>query len=251
MTQVTALASPLPDVHLFVTDVSDWALADVQLADADEVATFATQKRREEHLSGRWLLGEGLKRLGESDLSAIEVVRSEERAPSLHFIQGAWRRTPLPRISLAHSEGRVFLAVSSPDVQVGIDVEPLDRTLAANAFDMMAKGEELAYLKAHPAQAMQWWTGKEAVQKALGLGMHLNPRRIEIPIGEGSKEISVENSKIQLEYWQSKGYHISLALTPVSPGELTPEERLLEETRLAMEANPEWGVGCKTLRNNA
>ena len=98
---------------------------------------------------------------------------------------------------------------------------------------------------------MQWWTGKEAVQKALGLGMHLNPRRIEIPIGGGSKEISIENSKIQLEYWQSEGYHISLALTSVNPGELTPEERLLEETRLAMEANPEWGVGCKTLRNNA
>jgi len=250
MAHVVALNSPMPSVHLWVAEVSDWALSDVPLADPDEVATFVTQKRREEHLSGRWLLGEGLKRLGEVDLSAIEVVRSEARAPSLEFIQGAWRRTPLPRISIAHSQGCVFLALSPPDLQVGIDAEPLERTLAANAFDMMAKGEELAYLLKHPSLAMRWWTGKEAVQKALGLGMHLNPRDIEIPIGDGIKEISIENSIIQLEYWQEKDYHLSLATTHARPAETTPEDRLLEETRLAMEVNPEWGVGCNTLRNN-
>ena len=250
MTHMVALTSPTANVHLWVAEVVDWALSDVPLANPEEVATFVTQKRREEHLSGRWLLGEGLKRLGEVDLSVIEVLRSEARAPSLGFIQGAWRRTPLPRISIAHSQGRVFLALSPPDVQVGIDAEPLERTLAANAFDMMAKGEELAYLQEHPSLAMQWWTGKEAVQKALGFGMHLNPRDIEIPIGDEKKEISIENSKIQLEYWREYGYHLSLATARAGPVDPTPEDRLLEETRLAMEANPEWGVGCNTQRNN-
>lgn len=31
----------------------------------------------------------------------------------------------------------------------------------------------------------------------------------------------------------------------------TPEDRLLEATRSAMEADPDWGVGCKTTREGA
>ena len=250
MTHVTALSSPAPNIHIFVTEVRDWTLADVPLARAEEVATFVTQKRREEHLSGRWLLGECLKRLGESDLSTIEVVRNEQRAPSLRFIQGVWRRTLLPSLSIAHSNGCAFVAISPAELQVGIDAEPLSRVLAENAFDMMAKGAELAHLRQHPSRSMQWWTGKEAVQKALGLGMHLNPREIEIPIEANSKEISIGKSKIQLEYWNEMGYHLSLALCPAEPPEPTPEDRLLEITRTAMEADPAWGVGCKTQRRN-
>ena len=60
--------------------------------------------------------------------------------------------------------------------------------------------------------------------------------------------ISIGNSKIQLQYWTEKGYHLSLACTPSKPLMPTAEDRLLEKTRLAMEAQPNWGVGCKTQR---
>ena len=130
-------------------------------------------------------------------------------------------------------------------------MEPEGRTLAPNAFDMMAKGEELRYLRAHPDEAMRLWTGKEAIQKTLGLGMHLNPRDIEIPIGQEKLNISIGKSIIQLEYWKEKGFHLSLAFMPSTPPEPTPEERLLEETRAAMQADPNWGVGCKTQRSGA
>ena len=115
----------------------------------------------------------------------------------------------------------------------------------------MAKGEELRYLRAHPDEAMRLWTGKEAIQKTLGLGMHLNPRDIEIPIGQEKSNISIEKSIIQLQNWQEKGFHLSLAIMPSMPPEPTPEERLLEETRAAMQADPNWGVGCKTQRSGA
>ena len=218
---------------------------------ADEVATFVTEKRRSEHLSGRWLLGVALEHWGVTDLSTIEVQRTEHRAPYLTYIQGVWRRTPLPNISIAHSNDRVVVACASPEWSIGIDMEPEGRTLAPNAFDMMAKGEELRYLRAHPDEAMRLWTGKEAIQKTLGLGMHLNPRDIEIPIGQEKSNISIEKSIIQLQNWQEKGFHLSLAIMPSMPPEPTPEERLLEETRAAMQADPNWGVGCKTQRSGA
>ena len=48
--------SSVHDVSIHSVVVQDWNLIDVPLASPTEVATFATQKRREEHLSGRWLL---------------------------------------------------------------------------------------------------------------------------------------------------------------------------------------------------
>jgi hypothetical protein len=81
--------------------------------------------------------------------------------------------------------------------------------------------------------------------------MHLNPREIEIPIGPEKKNISIGNSNIQLVYWAEIGYHLSLALRPEAPSKSSPEERILEETRLAMQADPDWGVGCKTQRQGA
>ncbi len=250
--EVIELTSPCgADVTLFATEVRNWTLAEVPLAQADEVATFVTKKRRHEHLTGRWLLGKALIRWGVNDMSVVEVVRDERRAPSLVHIQGVWKRTPLPNFSITHSDGMVFLALADSTWSVGLDAEPLHRTLAENAYDLMAKGHELATLRTSPKHVFRAWTGKEAVQKCLGMGMHLNPREIEIPIEGNKVHITIENLKIQLDYWHSKGYHLSLAKRPSEPKELGPEERLLEETKLAMEADPDWGVGCKTQRQGA
>ena len=250
--QVVRLTPPhLSEVDVFAAEVKPWELRDVPLAQPAEVATFATDKRREEHLSGRWLLGQALTRWGVDDLSVLEVVRDEHRAPSLAYIHGVWKRTALPNISIAHSEGTVFVALVNEQWSVGFDAEPLERTLAENAYDMMAKGEELERLRASPSHVFQAWTGKEAVQKCLGLGMHLNPRHIQIPIGTDLCEISIENSKIQLDYWGENGYHCSLAKGPAKTVVPTPEDLLLEATRSAMESDPDWGVGCKTTRKGA
>ena len=144
-----------------------------------------------------------------------------------------------------------FVALVEPDRAVGFDAEPLGRQLAENAYDMMAKGAELDALRSTPQHVFQAWTGKEAVQKCLGHGMHLNPRNIQIPIGKESATISIENSKIKLNYWHENGYHCSLAMRPADVPVLTPEEVLLEATRSAMEADPDWGVGCKTTRSGS
>ena len=40
-----------------------------------------------------------------------------------------------------------------------------DREIQTNAFDMMAKGDELDFLIGNSKMAIETWTAKEAVQK--------------------------------------------------------------------------------------
>ena len=114
----------------------------------------------------------------------------------------------------------------------------------------MAKGEELDDLIRHPEHAIEAWVAKESVQKSLGLGMHLNPRLIEIPIGVAEPIISIGKSKIQLKKWVHKDAFVACAFTEGSLALPTAEDALLDATRSAM-ADGDWGVGCNTTRNNA
>lgn len=214
------------------------------LASVDEVSTFAVEKRRTEHLSGRWLLAQALERWG-LDPSQLEVRRTELRAPVLAYLPGLWVNTPLPSISIGHSGGWAYVAVIETEWSVGIDAEPADRGIAENAFDMMARGDELVWLQQNPDRAIELWTSKESIQKAMQMGMHLNPRKIRIPIGVGVKIISIENSKIQLQNWECGGARISLAWHNKSVHLRTPEDDLLDATRIAMQEQ-DWGIGCKT-----
>ena len=151
------------------------------MANADEVAKFATKKRLDEHLSGRLLLERALKSWG-INTSLLEVRRNQFRAPSIAYLPGSWIRQALPSISIGHSNGWVFVALIEPGWTIGIDAEPHDLAISAGVFDMMAKGEELLFLQSNPQHSVTLWTGKEAIQKAARMGMHLNPRNIEIPI---------------------------------------------------------------------
>jgi phosphopantetheinyl transferase len=224
------------------------SIEEVPLAHADEVSTFVMQKRRDEHLTGRWLLAEVLRQLGH-DPSLLTVERTQHRAPYLAYIHGVWKNTPLPSISVGHSDGWAYVAAVGHGWRIGVDAEARDRGIQANAFDMMAKGEELERLNADPDCAIEMWVSKEAIQKALGLGMHLNPREIEIPIGVQKDIISIEKSKIQLIKWIHQEAQIALAITPGSISVVTAEDRLLEVTKVAM-SEGDWGVGCNTVRNN-
>jgi hypothetical protein len=116
---------------------------------------------------------------------------------------------------------------------------------------MMAKGEELERLNEGKIDPLLAWTGKEAIQKALRMGMHFNPREIEIPIGDLEREISIGNSKIQLRNFLHPTHKITLAYGKDSTPIRSPEEALLEATRDAMDSGASWGVGCSTTRNNS
>jgi 4'-phosphopantetheinyl transferase EntD len=229
--------------------VDHFELEQVILASIDEVSTFAVEKRRNEHLSGRWLLAQALERWG-LDPSQLEIRRTELRAPVLAHLPGLWLNTPLPSISIGHSGGWAYVAVIETEWSVGIDAEPADRGIAKNAFDMMARGDELIWLRQNPTRAIELWTSKESIQKAMQMGMHLNPRQIQIPIGVGMKNISIGNTKIQLQNWEFNEARVSLAWHNKPVHLRTPEDDLLDATRIAMQEQ-EWSIGCKTTSQGA
>ena len=161
-------------------------------------------KRLADHNSGRLLLEKCLEHWGIS-LDLIEVLRTEHRAPYLSWINGVWRNEPLPGISIGHCENWAVCALIEPGYWIGIDAERKDREIQTNAFDMMAKGDELDFLIGNSKMAIETWTAKEAVSV--------------------SYRKAGENPK-------------------------TAEDDLLDATAEAMKQNPDFSVGCKTVRNN-
>ena len=188
------------------------------LCDPSEVSSFVTQKRYEEHVAGRWLLGELLEVWGLNQ-KEILVKRDENRAPILVWKNEITDSKDLPSISIGHSEGWAVVAICDSLCQVGIDAEPQERLISDTTFPLFSTGEELEEMRQNPEYAIPIWTAKEAVQKALRLGMHLNPRKVSTkwpkPIGKFSTKIPIEKEIIQLESWEHKDIHISLALAEV------------------------------------
>ena len=196
----------------------------------------ATQKRLNDHNSGRLLLERCLQHW-DLPLDSLEVLRTEHRAPYLSWINGVWRNEKLPGISIGHCEGWAVCALVEPGYWIGIDAELKDREIQANAFDMMAKGEELNFLIENSKMAIEIWTAKEAVQKAQKLGMHLNPRDINLADYEVKSFIHDE-------------LMVSVSWREAGKNPRTAEDDLLDATMEAMKNNPEFSVGCKTIRNN-
>ena len=238
-----------PKILCMMMPVRSYQIEEVQLAVSDEVATFATDKRKAEHLSGRLLLEYALVEWG-MDVSLIEVRRNEFRAPSIAYLPGTWLRAPLPSISLSHSSGWAFVALIEPNYTVGIDAELSNLKISQGVFDMMAKGEELQHLQENPNTAVELWTSKESIQKSLRKGMHFNPREIKIPIGESPKIISIENSIFKLVNLTKLGFQIGLSFGLGKGYDRIHEDDLLDETRDAMNSTDDWTVGCKTTSSN-
>ncbi len=193
----------------------------------------ASEKRIIDHTSGRWLLEQALIRWGISDLSQIEVCRDENRAPYLSWIPGCWRNDPLPSISIAHCQNAAVVALMESSYWLGIDAELANRGIAENAFDMMAKGEELAHLRENPQLAIEMWTTKEAIQKAHHLGMNLNPR-----------DIKTSKPDMELHLFIDDDLQIALAWRKAGEMPRKAEDELLNETRKAIESGQDFTVGC-------
>jgi len=196
----------------------------------------ASSKRLDDHNSGRLLLERCLEHWGVST-NLVEVLRTDLRAPYLSWLDGVWKNEPLPGISIGHCENWAVCALIEPGYWIGIDSEPKDRGIKSNAFDMMAKGEELNFLIENSKMAIEIWTAKEAVQKAERQGMNLNPRDIDL-------------SDYMVKSFKHDDLMISVSWRKAGENPRTPEDDLLEATRKAMEENSDFSIGCNTVRNS-
>lgn len=145
---------------------------------------LAARARRDRH-GDRTLAGRAALRLllahvlGEAPTRArnLAVERTCEHCGAPH----GRPRAPGVSLSGSTSEDQVLVAVAEQDVQVGVDVQALPTTLwpgfdAAVLHPRERPGRRAAGLRS----AVAVWTRKEAVLKAAGVGLRIDPSRIPL-----------------------------------------------------------------------
>ena len=149
------------------------------------LGTLRFPRRREDWLAGRWAAKRLLAalQLGGEPFAPTEtaLLRSPSGAPVLHH-----RGRPLPHsLSLSHRAGGVLCACCPlPGVALGVDLEWVEDRHPAFYQDYFTPAEQAFAAEVEPYAPAVWftllWSAKEAVLKSLGLGLKVDPRRIEI-----------------------------------------------------------------------
>lgn len=153
-----------------------------------EAARFRFQADRDRFVAGRgatrWLLGQAL------GVAPGELAFGEG-AYGKPFVRGSERAI---RFNRSHSGDWVLIAISE-GCEVGIDVEFARRDI--DVLDLghtVLTASELEALRALQGEArraafFRVWTRKEAALKAWGVGLHLEPRELEVGVGEEGRRV--------------------------------------------------------------
>jgi 4'-phosphopantetheinyl transferase len=132
-------------------------------------------------------------RAGEHGKPEIVPPRPHAAVGAAHVSQGP------PRFSLAHSYGEALLAINHRRCAVGVDIEriapeserPWKKLLERICHPSEAR-EAMAEARAVGSRAFyERWVGKEAVLKALGLGLRASPASVSLR-RDGGGELRVE-----------------------------------------------------------
>lgn len=126
--------------------------------------------------------------------------------------------------NLSHDRGDIIAAFSTA-CEVGIDIANLAdfEDWEAYATDFMTRSELVATMSQHPTErpaiAARLWTAKEAILKATGHGLDIDPREIEIDLEGPSPHLYLPDSlpaskTISLQEWRP-GSHTRACLAIV------------------------------------
>ena len=83
-----------------------------------------------------------------------------------------------PHFNLSHSDDAVVLAFSSL-AEIGVDIEPLDRNISAKMAPQILNADSYQiWQNCDPLVLLTHWTQKEAISKAIGLGLSMGFKSI-------------------------------------------------------------------------
>jgi len=170
------------DIHLWWARVPDLVAADaVALLDADErarAARFVVDPPRQRFIAFRVLARRLLAAYVGQDPATISFLYGPHGKPALDHPRA-------PAFNAAHSADLVVLAVTRAE-RVGVDLEllrPMPRAAALAARFFTPAEHAFVAALAGPQRDRSFfhcWTCKEAVLKAIGTGLNLPPRQVEV-----------------------------------------------------------------------
>ena len=146
-------------------------------------------KRASDWRLGRWIGKEAIRRvLGTPTLAGadLEILASPGGAPTVAVLApGSWR--PLS-LSLSHAWGMGFAAALLGDARIGCDVEAISPRSDAFVSDYFTGDEAGLVREAAPndqaALANLVWSAKESALKALGEGLRLDTRSVQVTVAD-------------------------------------------------------------------
>lgn len=178
-------------------------------AEQTRLVSFKTDKRRKDWLLGRWTAKHLLQAYVEQQtstrlpLDAFTVANAPNGAPFAGITTDIWLDNP-PNLSISHSNGWAFCALSADNqVQIGADIELIEPRSWRFVEDYFTI-EEIELVQAAPAKKHDTlvtaiWSAKEAVLKALQLGLTVNTRQVtclpaqdSMPDSPGSNWLEVD-----------------------------------------------------------
>lgn len=152
-------------------DIENDYPADILTPDeTDEWSTFKNAGRRQEYLATRWLIRQMARQF---EVSPTEFVVDKDM---LGKPFGVYEGTQY-HISIAHTDTRVLAAIST-EIEIGVDLEPLQRRVPDRLRRRIVHSEEKSLLSQEPT--IRVWTLKEALVKLQGTGMRTNLGDCEI-----------------------------------------------------------------------
>lgn len=148
---------------------------------------LAVPKRAKDWRLGRWIGKEAVRRaLGAPELAAtaVEILASPGGAPEVKILApGAWQAVGL---SLSHAWGMGFAAAVCGQVRIGCDVEAIRPRSDAFVSDYFTADEADLVRGAasgdQAALANLVWSVKESALKALGEGLRLDTRSVQVTV---------------------------------------------------------------------
>lgn len=219
------------NADLPVTPTAAW----LSLAERERLATLHVPKRRQEWLLGRWTA----KRLVqtfladeaglEAELYELSVVAEPSGAPTLAIERQTLRLALAPvHLSISHSAGAAFCALSAGGGPVGADIERVEPRHPAFAGDYFTPAELLRIAAAEAAardtMITAIWSAKEAALKALALGLTVDTRYVEcLPAANGAGwapititlDPSLPGRRPLAGQWREHGGYVLTLATPV------------------------------------
>jgi 4'-phosphopantetheinyl transferase len=157
-------------------------------------------------------------------LARLEIHPAMTGAPEVFLNQ---ERAPVT-ISLSHSAGRAVCAVASPGVELGCDLEAIERRSDAFVSDYFT-AEEQALLAQASATDRDWlvtllWSGKESALKALQTGLRLDTRSVIVSVGDelgqnswNRLQVCYDVNRIFQGWWQRSNAVVRTLVANPSP----------------------------------
>ncbi len=212
-------------------------------AEAHHLSLLKVPKRRADWRLGRWTAKHVVAAyldlaVDPRTLASIVVRPAPSGAPQV-FLGG---RPAALAISLSHREGIAACAVAPAGTAIGCDLEIVEPRCDAFLADYFTEDEQRLFAQVEAdcfLLAALFWSAKEAALKALGAGLQMDPRWLEVSLAGRSPaqesdiwlplEVRCEHDQAVRGWWQHQEKLVRTLVTdpaPARPLVIPPPPRL-------------------------